>query len=115
MDRDFPYSDPNFPYSDGSQYRSDAPASRTAAGGADPLSTIDPPQLGTEPTSGHHAGHSHWMHLLMCAPMLLIVGYLLLTGKAGGGAILYAVSCMAMMGVMMAMMDRGSGNHPGGH
>jgi len=36
--------------------------------------------------------------------MLLVVGYLVVTGRAGGGAIFYAVGCMAMMGVMMAIM-----------
>jgi len=40
--------------------------------------------------------------------MLLVVGYLVVTGRAGGGAIFYAVGCMAMMGVMMAMMNHGS-------
>jgi hypothetical protein len=52
--------------------------------------------------------------------MLIVVGYLLLTGRAGGGAIFYAVGCMVMMGVMMAMMSHGSstddsGTHPRGH
>jgi len=58
-------------------------------------------------TPESHSGR-HWMHLLMCAPMLLVVGYLVVTGRAGGGAIFYAVGCMAMMGVMMAMMNHGS-------
>jgi hypothetical protein len=60
------------------------------------------------------------MHLLMCAPMLLVVGYLVLTGRAGGDSIFYALGCMAMMGVMMAMMNhgsdgQGSGKHSPGH
>ena len=58
-------------------------------------------------TPESHSGR-HWMHLLMCTPMLLVVGYLVVTGRAGGGAIFYAVGCMAMMGVMMAMMNHGS-------
>ncbi len=57
--------------------------------------------------AGHHGGH-HWIHLLMCAPMLLVVGFLVVTGRAGGGSIFYAVGCMLMMGVMMALMNRGS-------
>ena len=32
-------------------------------------------QLGTETAPESHSGR-HWMHLLMCAPMLLVVGYL---------------------------------------
>ncbi len=55
----------------------------------------------------------------MCAPMLLVVGYLVLTARAGGGSIFYALGCMAMMGVMMTVMgrmgggsgDRGSDSH----
>ena len=73
----------------------------------------------SEPESGtpqSHKGH-HGMHLLMCAPMLLVVGYLVLTGRAGGGSIFYAVGCMAMMGVMMVVMGRmggGSGDDSSG-
>ena len=63
---------------------------------------------------GSHAGHKWWMHLLMCAPMLAIVGYLLVTGAAGGGVILYALACMAMMAVMMMFMNR-SGRAGQGH
>ena len=62
-------------------------------------------------TPESHSGR-HWMHLLMCTPMLLVVGYLVVTGRAGGGAIFYAVGCMAMMGVMMLMMGR-MGRGPG--
>jgi hypothetical protein len=55
------------------------------------------------------------MHLLMCAPMLLVVGYLVLTGRAGGGSIFYALGCTAMMGVMMMVMGRmGRGSGGGG-
>ena len=77
------------------------------------------PEPGTGTAPGHHGSH-HWMHLLMCAPMLLVVGYLVLTGRGGGGSIFYALGCMAMMGVMMAMMNRGSGekgsgSHNAGH
>jgi hypothetical protein len=64
-------------------------------------------RLGSDTTPESHRAH-HWMHLLMCAPMLLVVGYLVLTGRAGGGSIFYAVGCMVMMGVMMAMMNHGS-------
>lgn len=77
------------------------------------------PEPGTGTAPGRHGSH-HLMHLLMCAPMLLVVGYLVLTGRAAGGSIFYALGCMVMMGVMMAMMNRGSGDqgsgkHTGGH
>ena len=61
-----------------------------------------------------HAGHKWWVHLLMCAPMLAIVGYLMVTGAAGGGVILYALGCMAMMAVMMLFMNH-SGRAGRGH
>ena len=127
MDPDFPYSDPTFPYSPGTQTDPDRYAARSLTPPPDLPRPVDPPQAGTETETapGHHKGHNHWMHLLMCAPLVLVVGYLVLAGKVGGGAILYAVGCLVMMGVMMAMMNHGSGdntsdahssgNHPSGH
>ena len=112
MNPDFPYT----PESSGDpvrfvNYPPTAPSDR-------PL-PAESSRLGTETAPESHSGR-HWMHLLMCAPMLLVVGYLVLTGRAGGGAIFYAVGCMVMMGVMMAMMNRGSstddsGTHTSGH
>ena len=109
MDRDFQYTP-------GSQGDTNRFATHGAAPPIQVTGPVETPQSGTETTPGHHAGKqgNHWMHLLMCAPMLLVVGYLVLAGKAGGGAILYAVGCLAMMGVMMTMMNRGSGNHGSG-
>ena len=109
--------EPTFPYSPGPTQGTDTFTNYTP-----PTDSVPPaasPEPGTATAPGHHGGH-HWMHLLMCAPMLLIVGYLLLTGRAGGGSIFYALACMAMMGVMMAIMnhtsgDQGSGNHTAGH
>ena len=49
------------------------------------------------------------MMWLMCLPMVLVVGYLLLIGAVGGGAILYALGCLIMMGAMMLFMNHGSG------
>lgn len=123
MDPNFPYNDPNFPYSPGSQTDPDRFATRGAASPTQVTGPVATPQAGTGTTPGHAGKHgNHWMHLLMCAPMVLVVGYLVLAGKAGGGAILYAVGCLAMMGVMMAMMNHGSGdnasdnhNHTSGH
>jgi hypothetical protein len=108
---------PDFPYTLGSTQDTDTFTNYTPP--TDPLQPAGSPEPGMETAPGRHRGH-HWMHLLMCAPMLLVVGYLVLTGRAGGGSIFYAVGCMAMMGVMMAMMNHGSstddsGTHPRGH
>lgn len=108
MDRDFQ------PYSPGSQGEPNRYATPTAAPPTEVTGPVETGQPGSEPAHGHHGG-GHWMHLLMCAPMLLVVGYLVLTGKAGGGAILYAVGCLAMMGAMMAMMNHGPDDHSSGH
>lgn len=59
-----------------------------------------------------HGGHS-WLHWLMCLPMLLIVGYQVLTGAVGGGSLFYALGCVAMMAVMMRVMNHGGGNNSG--
>lgn len=55
-----------------------------------------------------HLKH-HAMHLLMCAPMLLIAVIAIAAG-AGAGALLPAVLSMAMM----AMMIGGAHGHRGG-
>lgn len=84
-----------------------------------PLQPAGSPEPGMETARRGHGSH-HWLHLLMCAPMLLVVGYLVLTSRAGGGAIFYAVGCMVMMGMMMGLMNHGSthndsGSRPSGH
>lgn len=64
--------------------------------------------------SHQHDKSHHWMHLLMCAPMLLVVAGYLWAGRASlaaGGvlaALVPAISCMFMMWLMMRMMDHGS-------
>lgn len=55
---------------------------------------------------GKHGGHG--LMMLMCVPMLLIAGLLVVSGAAGTGAFVAAVLCMAMMAAMMFVM-------PGGH
>jgi hypothetical protein len=98
---------PNLPYAPESSRDPVEYANYPPADAADRAVPTEAPGNGTTPES--HKGQ-HWMHLLMCAPMLLVVGYLVLTGRAGGGSIFYAVGCMAMMGVMMLTMGRvGSG------
>ncbi len=70
------------------------------------------PQPAGQPAQHHGHGHG-WMMWLMCLPMVLIVGYLLITGAVGGGAIIYALGCVIMMGVMMRLMNHGSGGGSG--
>ena len=78
---------------------------------ATPSPTTPPKPAGEQP---QHHGHGHgWLMWLMCLPMLLIVGYLLLTGAVGGGAIIYALGCLVMMGVMMRLMNHGTGDGTG--
>jgi hypothetical protein len=48
---------------------------------------------------------------LMCLPMVLLVGVLIATGRLGLGALIYAVGCLLMMGLMMAWMNHGN-NQP---
>ncbi len=107
--------DPTAPDRPGSRTDPDPYTTGSLTPPADPASPAEASRPGADPVHGHHKGHSHWMYLLMCAPMLLVVGYLVLAGRAGGGAILYAVGCLAMMGLMMAMMNHGSGDTSGHH
>ena len=74
-----------------------------------PVTDQDPTSAIDHPGKGHH-----WMHLLMCAPMLLVVAGSLWAGRASlaaGGvlaALVPAIGCMLMMWLMMRMMDHGS-------
>ena len=72
--------------------------------------TNTPAAEDTQGPHAHHGARHHWLMWLMCLPMVAIVGFLVLTGAAGGGAILYALGCMAMMGVMMLFMNHGTQN-----
>ena len=55
---------------------------------------------------GGRGGHNLMM-MLMCVPMLLIAGFLVVTGSGGAGLV-FALVCIGMMAAMMFMM-------PGGH
>jgi hypothetical protein len=57
--------------------------------------------------AGRSTGH-RWMMLACCVPMLIAVAFLLASGTAGAGAIVFAAVCVGMMAVMMFAM-------PGGH
>lgn len=66
--------------------------------------------------TGHGKSH-HWMHLLMCAPMLLIVAGYLWTGRASlaagsvMAAVIPALGCVVMMWLMMRMMNHRADHH----
>ena len=54
------------------------------------------------------ARHSHgWLMWLMCLPMLILVGALIITGGLGASGLLFALACLAMMAVMMRWMNLG--------
>ena len=57
-------------------------------------------------THDRHGGH-HWMMIACCIPMLVIAAALVITGVANASAIVFALTCTAMMAVMMA----GMGHH----
>ena len=70
------------------------------------------PDLGaaaTPPADAHtgHRGHGLMM-LVCCIPVVLLAVALIATGRFSLGALLPALACMAMMGVMMMVMP---GNH----
>lgn len=79
---------------------------------ADPFAPTTPAPPVGQPAPAVQPRHRWWMHLLMCAPMLAVVAFLIATGAAGFGAIGYAVACMVMMGAMMLFMNQGP---QGGH
>lgn len=59
--------------------------------------------------AGGHGGHSRWMMIACCVPMLVIAIVLVATGIAGVGFIIAAVMCTAMMAIMMRGMSSGGG------
>lgn len=56
---------------------------------------------------GH--GHSHWMMIACCVPMVL-VAVLLITGGAGLASLAPLLICASMMVLMMGVMSR-MGHH----
>lgn len=59
---------------------------------------------------GPHSGHSGWMMMICCVPMLLIAGALVVTGVAGAGTVIFVIGCTLMMYLMMRGMDHGTGS-----
>jgi hypothetical protein len=67
-----------------------------------------------EPESGSgHGGHSKWMMIACCIPMLAIAVLIALSG-AGFGFLVIAVMCTAMMAMMMGGMSGGGKDQDGG-
>ncbi len=62
-----------------------------------------------EPSDGKpgHGGRSHWLMIACCIPMLMIAVALVATGVAGPGFIIAALTCTAMMALMMRGMSHG--------
>jgi hypothetical protein len=54
----------------------------------------------------------HLMHVLMCAPMI-VVAAVLLFGGAGVASLVPLVGCMLMMAAMMSLMGGGHGDGRG--
>lgn len=52
-------------------------------------------------------GHSHWLMVACCVPMLVIAIALVATGVVGAGFIVVAIACTAMMVMMMRGMTGG--------
>jgi hypothetical protein len=57
-----------------------------------------------------HRGHSHWLMIACCIPMLAIAIALVATGVAGFGFVIAAIACTAMMALMMRGMSHGGGD-----
>ncbi|MGA4506528.1 hypothetical protein ACQB6R_13350 [Propionibacteriaceae bacterium G1746] len=74
---------------------------------ADPYASTRLPERDAAGT-GHTRHGNHWMHVLMCLPMFLIVGYLIPTGSASLSALVFPVLCMIIMAAMMFFMNRSS-------
>lgn len=77
----------------------------------DPRRT-DPPEEVATTDEGHSVepakkGHSHWLMVACCIPMLVIAIALVAAGVVGAGFIVVAVMCTLMMGAMMMMMAGG--------
>lgn len=55
-------------------------------------------------------GRGHWAMLLMCVPMLLVVGVLIL-GGASVILLIPAIACAILMALMMRGMDHDHGRN----
>lgn len=63
-----------------------------------------PEHQGGDGGNQHGGGHSHWMMIACCIPMLAIAVVLVATGVVGAGFLIVALACTAMMALMMRGM-----------
>ena len=59
---------------------------------------------------GAPRGHSRWLMIACCVPMIAIAVAIVASG-AGVGFLVVAVMCTMMMALMMGSMSHGSGDH----
>ena len=86
----------------------------TPPGGLDPsgvesLESDDPAAGHGDGDEGGHGGHSKWMMVACCVPMLAIAVLIALSG-AGFGFLIVAIGCTLMMVLMMGAMTGGGGS-----
>ena len=60
------------------------------------------------------SGHSRWLIIACCVPMLAIAIALVATGVVGAGFIVVARACTVMMAATMAAMPPGGGGSESG-
>ena len=84
-------------------------ANRGKKDAADQRDTDPSAEREAQHESDGHAGHSRWLMIACCIPMLILAIVLVATGVAGAGFIFAAIACTAMMAMMMSMMSGGSG------
>lgn len=73
------------------------------------MTGLDPPEQGPDHDHGPDdggGGHSRWMMVACCVPMLAIAIAIAASG-AGFGFLIIAVMCTVMMAAMMGGMHRG--------
>jgi len=71
-------------------------------------------QPGSKDPDRGHGGHSRWMMMACCVPMLAIAVAIVASG-AGTGFLFVAILCTAMMALMMRGMSGGKGDDHGDH
>lgn len=71
------------------------------------MTSPEPHQSHDQEDRSGQGGHSRWMMIACCIPMLVIAIVLVATGVVGVGFIFIAVMCTAMMAMMMRGMSTG--------
>lgn len=70
---------------------------------------MNAPELRPDDEDGNEGGggHSHWMMLACCVPMIAVAIGLVVAGVVSAGFLIVAIGCLAMMAMMMLMMKGG--------